>query len=95
MYELMIITKIELGEEKAKEISKKIQELISSLSGKVTNADFWGKRKLAYEIKHSTEGYYDVINFELTADKVAKLKEKLNLMQEVVRYLVTAVDAEK
>lgn len=95
MYELMIIIKIDLGEEKAKEVSKKIQELIASLGGKVTNADFWGKRKLAYEIKHDTEGYYDVLSFELTADKLAKLKDKLNLMQEVVRYLVTAVDAEK
>ena len=95
MYELMTIIKIELGEEKAKEVSKKIQELISSLSGKVIKVDFWGKRKLAYEVKHNTEGYYDVINFELSTDKVSKLKTKLNLMQEVLRYLITAVDAEK
>jgi len=93
MYELMTIIKIDLGEEKAKEVSKKIQELISSFGGTITKNDFWGKRKLAYEVKHNTEGYYDVVNFELDADKVSKLKVKLNLMQDVVRYLVTAVDA--
>jgi small subunit ribosomal protein S6 len=95
MYEVMTITKIELGEEKAKEVSKKIQELIASLSGKTTKTSFWGKRKLAYAVKHNTEGYYDVINFDLAADKVSTLKTKLSLMPEVLRYLITAVDAEK
>lgn len=90
-YELMTITKIDLGEEKAKEVSKNIQELISSLNGKVTKNDFWGKRKLAYEVAHNTEGYYDVITFDLDSDKVSKLKSKLNLVQEVIRYLVTAL----
>lgn len=90
-YELMTITKIDLGEEKAKEVSKNVQAIISSLNGKVTKNDFWGKRKLAYEVKHNTEGYYDVITFELDSDKVSKLKSKLNLVQEVIRYLVTAL----
>ena len=90
-YELMTITKIDLGEEKAKEVSKNIQELISSLNGKVTKTDFWGKRKLAYEVSHNTEGYYDLITFDLDSDKVSKLKSKLNLVQEVIRYLVTAL----
>ena len=91
MYELMTITKIDLGEEKAKEVSKKVQELISSLEGKVNKDDFWGKRKFAYEVEHTTEGYYDVLTFELSASKVAKLKAKLNLMQDVLRYLITAI----
>lgn len=91
MYEIMIITKIDIGEEKAKEVSKNIQDLISSLNGKVESSDFWGKRKFAYPIKHDTEGYYEVVNFELSADKIDTLKTKLNLMQDVVRYLVTAI----
>lgn len=95
MYELMTIIKIELGEEKAKEASKKVQELIVSLGGKVLKSSFWGKRKLAYEVKHQTDGFYDVINFEINAEKVSTLNAKLKLLPEVLRYLVTAVDAEK
>jgi len=91
MYELMTITKIDIGEDKAKEISTNVQKLISSLGGKVEKTDFWGKRKFAYPIKHSTEGFYDVINFDLEKEKVALLKSKLNLMQEVLRYLFTAL----
>jgi len=91
MYELMTITKIDLGEEKAKEVSKNVQDLIVSLGGKVTKKDFWGKRKLAYEVSHSTEGYYDVMTFEMESGSISKLKAKLNLTQEILRYLVTAL----
>ena len=77
MYEIMTITKIEIGEDKAKEVSTNIQELINSLNGKVESTEFWGKRKFAYPIKHSTEGYYDVINFEIEADKISELKTLL------------------
>ncbi|OGC38701.1 30S ribosomal protein S6, partial [candidate division WWE3 bacterium RBG_13_37_7] len=58
--------------------------------GSIKKDDFWGKRKLSYEINHQTEGFYSVSEFEIEPSKVSSLKQKLNLMQEVVRYLVTA-----
>jgi small subunit ribosomal protein S6 len=90
MYEIMTITKADLGEQESKNTSKKISDLIATLGGKVTKDDFWGKRKFAYEIRGSTEGFYDVLTFEIDASKVEKLKTKLNLMTDVLRYLITA-----
>ncbi len=89
-YELMTLTKGTLGEPKAKEVSQKVSETISSLGGKVLKSDFWGKRKLAYLIRQETDGFYEVIDFELSADKVEILKKKLNLEEFLVRYLITA-----
>jgi small subunit ribosomal protein S6 len=89
-YEIMAIYKAELGEQGAKTLSEKVKSLIESISGKVTKNDYWGKRKFTYEIKHQTEGYYDVMNFEFDSAELAKLKTKLNQLTEVVRYLITA-----
>ena len=76
-YELMTIANISLGDEKAKEVSKEIQEFISSNKGTISKADFWGKRKFAYEIKGAKEGYYDVLHFELDPAVLEKLKTKI------------------
>ncbi|MBN1162730.1 30S ribosomal protein S6 [Patescibacteria group bacterium] len=89
-YEMMAIYQIDMGEEKAKALSKTIQELIISLGGSVVEVDFWGKRRFAYEINHKGEGFYDVIQFELEAKHNSKLKSKLNLTDGLVRYLITA-----
>jgi small subunit ribosomal protein S6 len=89
-YELMTLTKGSLGDAKAKDVSKKVAEVVESVKGKVTNSDYWGKRKLAYKIRQETDGYYEVLDLELEADQLDPLKKKLNLENDLVRYLITA-----
>lgn len=89
-YELMTIYKINLGESGAKDLSKEVHDLIKSLKGNILNQDFWGKRKFAYEIKHDSEGYYEIIDLEIESSELNNLKKKLNLLDNVVRYLITA-----
>jgi small subunit ribosomal protein S6 len=89
-YELMTIAKSSLTDQGAKDLSTQIQELVKSLDGKITKQDYWGKRKLAYEIAHNTDGYYDVLTVEMEGSALDKFKQKLSLMPELVRYLVTA-----
>jgi len=89
-YEIMTIYKVDLGDQAAKDLSTKVQEMITSMEGKVSKTQFWGKRKFAYEMKGYQEGYYDVVNFELDQSKVSKFKSKLNLLNGLLRYLITA-----
>lgn len=89
-YELMTISKISLGESGARTISNSVKDLISSYKGKIINSDFQGKKRLAYEIKHDQEGYYEVMDFELDSELLNDLKTKLNLQDGLVRYLVSA-----
>ena len=89
-YELMTIAKLNIGEDGARNLSNDDKDMISKFKGKILNDDFWGKRKFAYEINGATEGFYDVITFEMSTGDLLKLKSKLNLMEGLVRYLVTA-----
>ena len=88
-YELITIIKASLGDEKAKAVSKEIQDLIVANKGTVAKADFWGKRKFAYEIKRDKEGYYDVIEFQLDPEFISKIKSKIKLMDSITWYLIT------
>ena len=91
-YELMTIMKLSLGEDKARELSNSIKDEISKLKGKIINSDFWGKRKFAYEINRDTEGFYEVVQFEISPAEVQEFKNKLNLQDGLVRYLITATE---
>ena len=86
----MTIYKSNLGDQAAKDLSTKVQEIITSAAGVITKTNFWGKRKFAYELEKEKEGYYDVVNFELDPAAIAKLKSKLKLVDGLVRYLITA-----
>jgi small subunit ribosomal protein S6 len=89
-YELMTITKASLSEDDARNISNSIKDSISSNRGKIMNSDFWGKRKFAYEISKQTEGYYDVVVFDMDAKNLENLKTKLNKEELLLRYLITS-----
>lgn len=87
-YEIMTIAKGKLGEESARSLSNSTKDLISTGATRVLNSNFWGKRRFAYEIKGATEGWYDVVQFEAEESVVAKLKQKLNIIDDLVRYMV-------
>lgn len=91
-YEIMTIAKAKLSEESARSLSNSVKDLILNNSGKVLNSNFWGKRRFAYEIKCQEEGWYDVIEFEAQEENLAKIKQKLNVIDDLVRYLITLAE---
>ena len=54
----------------------------------VENVDFWGKRKLAYEIDYIGEGYYVLVNFKSNAELPAELERNFRINDNVMRYMV-------
>lgn len=84
----MTIARGKLGEESARSLSNSTKDLISTGGGRVLNSNFWGKRKFAYEIKGTSDGWYDVIQFEAEESLISKLKQKLNIVDDLVRYIV-------
>ena len=91
-YEIMTISKGKLSEESARSLSNSTKDLITSSGGRVLNGSFWGKRKFAYEIKGQIEGWYDVVQFEGEEEIISKVKQKLNIVDDLVRYLIILAD---
>ena len=60
-YEVMIIVDADLEEETIRAAVEGWLQLIESKGAERGHVDFWGKRRLAYEIKHKSDGYYVVL----------------------------------
>ena len=82
-YEFVFITKSE-----EKSLLKSTEKLIASFEGTITKQEAWGKKGFAYMIDGLKEGYYFVWEISINSDQIIKLKNKLNLEEEIVRYLV-------
>ncbi|HVX24143.1 MAG TPA: 30S ribosomal protein S6 [Candidatus Saccharimonadales bacterium] len=70
----------------------RVKKIIADNGGKVTAADNWGKRKLAYNIKGSEHAVYVFYTVELPGAAVAKVESTLNITDEVIRFLITRPD---
>jgi small subunit ribosomal protein S6 len=87
-YELMTIYRPDLAETDVRAEAEQLETSIAA-AGTVTETDFWGKRRFAYEIDHLTEGYYSVVGFDGDTDLIAALEHSLALSEAVIRHKIT------
>lgn len=90
-YEVMFIVDI-ANEEVIQAAVKLVQDTIVRISGTVTKVDEWGKRYLAYEVKHQNEGYYVVIDFEADPSQIAELDRIIKIHEEIIRHIIVKQD---
>ncbi|MEZ5175012.1 MAG: 30S ribosomal protein S6 [Acidimicrobiia bacterium] len=85
-YELMVIYRYDMAEPDVRAAIEELETAISDRGGVVSETDFWGKRRFAYEIDHMTEGYYAVVTFDCDVDLQTTLERSLGLLDSVVRH---------
>jgi len=87
-YEMMLIMKPDLTEEKVNAVLEKVKKNIGK-SGQVLKTEPWGKRKLAYPVDKLTEGIYTVLELEMDPARLSSLNQMLRRDEDVVRFMVT------
>lgn len=88
-YELLMIFPVNIEEKQRQEVLKKIFDSINQDGGNVQEPAIWGNQALAYEIKHQTNGFYVLVEFDQESEKIKKMDADMRLMPEILRYLIT------
>ena len=87
-YEVLYIVRADLDDDKVQDIVKRVNTLIEKAGGSIERTNVWGKRKLAYEVKHQKEGSYILQDFTIGQDRIPELEAALKITEEVLRHLV-------
>jgi small subunit ribosomal protein S6 len=87
-YEVLYIVRADLEDDKVQDAVKRVNTLIERSGGMIERTNLWGKRKLAYEVKHQKEGSYVLQDFQLDPDRVPELEAGLKITEEVLRHLI-------
>jgi small subunit ribosomal protein S6 len=88
-YELMLILSPQMAEEELEARTGKIGQFLTERGGVVSATDRWGKRKLAYPIKHFAEGYYVLMKIRVEPTLCKQLEASLRISEDVLRHLLT------
>lgn len=87
-YEILFIIPNKFTDDEAKTVSASVEKVIADSGGKITLREFWGKKRLAYEIKHNAFGYYSLFEFDLEGKNLAKIDTALRLSTDVLRHQI-------
>ena len=90
-YEVMIILDADLEEETIRAAVERWLQLIEGKGAQRGHVDWWGKRRLAYEINRKTDGFYVVFQAKSEPAAMEELHRVLSLADEVVRHKVLRI----
>ena len=87
-YELLYLVPNKYSEDELAVIINKVRKIINDCGGNITYSEEWGKKRLAYPIKHFRHGYYNLVEFDLAGEKIIKIDRALRLANEILRHQI-------
>jgi small subunit ribosomal protein S6 len=91
-YELMLLFRPDLEDDKLQSAVEKVTRAIVNAGGALTKVSPWGKRRLAYEIQHFREASYFLLHFDIAPSQIRELERGLLISEEILRHLVTVLE---
>ena len=88
-YEVLLMLDPELAEERGNEIVARVREQVEGDGGTWDGQQPWGRRRLAYEIAHKTDGVYHLLTFTSEAATLDEVSRVLKITDGVMRHMAT------
>ena len=88
-YEILLLLDPDLEDDRQGEIVARVRELVERGGGTWDLQDSWGRRKLAYEIRHKGEGTYHLLHFTSDASTLDEVSRVLRIDDGVMRHMAT------
>jgi small subunit ribosomal protein S6 len=88
-YEILLLLDPDLDEGGQTEIVDRTRELVERTGGSWDLHDVWGRRRLAYEIRHKGEGSYHLLQLTCDAETLEEISRVLRIDDRVMRHMAT------
>ena len=90
-YEVVFIIR-SLEEEATNAVIEKFSKLIVANGGTIDKEDRWGKRRLAYDIKKESEGFYVIFYVTCEPACVDACDRVMKITDEILKHMIVRTD---
>ena len=91
-YETIFVLDPQMDQSKIDDFVNKIVGMITDSNGEIIKKDYWGKRRLAYEIKRKQYGFYVYLLYRSDGKIIEPIEREFKLNDHVLRYLTVRLN---
>lgn len=91
-YELMYILASSVSDDQIPDVTGQINQFVSDFGGTDIQETQLGKKKLAYPVKKTRNGFYGVVDFTADSHKINDLDAKIRTQNTIIRYILVNQD---
>ena len=90
-YEVIFIVK-PMEEDATDAVIQKFVKLIQTNGGVIDKEDRWGKKRLAYEIKDYTDGYYCLLNVTAEPACMKECDRVMEITDDLLKHMIVRAE---
>jgi small subunit ribosomal protein S6 len=94
-YEVVFIVDPTADDDEVSRLTENHKQIVTDQGGTITKEESWGKRPLAYEILHHTDGNFVLLEIEGSGREIAELERRMRVNDRIIRYLTVRVDEDR
>jgi len=94
VYEILFIADPNLGEPEVDALAEQVQGYAEKEGARVQKVEKWGKKRLAYNVRKHTEGYYVLLVIEGKGALIKEVERRIRVTDGVVKFITVRVDEE-
>jgi len=94
-YEVVFIVDPTADEDEITRLSDSFKQIVTDQGGVITKSESMGRRQLAYEILHKTEGSFWLLEIEGSGREIAELERRMRVNDRIIRYITVRVDEDR
>ena len=94
-YEVVFIVDPTADDDEVTKLTESLKQIATDQGGTVTKTESMGKRQLAYEILHKTEGNFVLLEIEGSGKEIAELERRMRVNDRIIRYITVRVDEDR
>lgn len=86
-YETIFIVRPNVAEADIEAVTSKTVSIIEADGGAIIRIDNWGLKKLAYQIRKESQGYYVYVDYAGLPASVAEIERVFRIDDRILKYL--------
>jgi small subunit ribosomal protein S6 len=94
-YEVVFIVDPTADDDEVTRLTDGFKQIVTDQGGTITKSESMGRRQLAYEILHKTEGSFVLLEIEGSGHEIAELERRMRVNDRIIRYITVRVDEDR
>jgi len=94
-YEVVFIVDPAADDDEVGRLTDSFKQIVTDQGGTITKAESMGRRQLAYEILHKTEGNFMFMEIAGSGKEIAELERRMRVNDRIIRYITVRVDEDR
>ena len=91
-YETVFILTPVLSDDQMKETAGKFKKVLTDKGAEIVNEEYWGLKKMAYNIAKKSTGFYCLFEFKASPDVIKTLETSYRREEKVLRFIIVKLD---